>query len=1357
MKDEEKTQAQLIEELNELRRRAGDSHGVNSERESIEKQFQYYTNLQEYVSDAIIYTDPDFTIKAWNQAAEVMYGWQATEVIGKSVPEVLKTEFLHDRQEDVAARFLQEGHWKGEVVQKRKDGISLNVMGSVDLIRDPTGEPVGAVAINRDITERKQAEEKLKKPERRLRSTLETMELAAVTLDTQGNITFCNDFLLRLTGWKRDEVLGKDWFEVFLPPEAREDIKQSVFLQTIRTGEYPTHYQNEILTKGGKRRLIAWNNTIFRNTQGEVIGVTSIGEDITRRKQAEDALRKSEEFLQTIFSHSDIGVFVVDVLGGGEYRYASINPVHEKLVRIKNEEVVGKTPRDLESHLGRESVDYVIDLYNECVERRETIESEAFVEIEGKGDWWLSRLTPLFDEEGRIYRLIGNGIIITERKQIEEKLREREERYRTLVEEINDVLYSVDKQGVVTYASPVVESVLGFSVSEVIGHPIAEFFFSEDLPHAEEKVQEVFSGDREPSEWRMKTKSGGFRWVRSSSQPIVEDGHVVGLRGVLTDITEHKQAEETLAQEYRWRDADSAIRLAVASVNEPQDLERVLAEVSRQLMQLGVPHEDCSLQIVTGDGTGFFTVGSHLSERADWSSIWDELHWIVQEGAVSFRHPPDEELPEGLLREKQTIIDVWKKGTFRYEPCTPEGLGFVPSGMSILDVAFSHGTMAINRKQSHAFGTEDIALLQRFAQIISEGFQRFLDITARQQAEEALRKNEEKLRNIVEYSTNLFYTHTSEHELTYISPQSREYLQCEPEEALVRWTEFTTDNPVNARGYALTEKAIETGERQPPYELELEGSKGRRIWVEVREAPIVENGQTVAIVGSLTDITEHKQAEEALRASEERYRSLLHHLPIGIVITTPDHLSYYNPRGLEMLGLESGDIDKLKPSDLYTDPKDREELMEHLDRDGFHEYEYWLKRKDGTPILVRGRSVAVFDDTGRPIRYEGYMEDITEYRKMGQELVRTQRLRVLSEMAAGFCHNFNNILTSVMGPAQLLKRYTDNPKALREAESIMDGATRARDLVQQLNRAVQEEHEGTLHPVSVNEVIQQAMETTRPRWKDESEAQGITIEVATELEEVASIGGTQSELNSILQNLLFNAVDAMPEGGTITFRTQALEEAVQLTVTDTGKGMDEETRRKVFDPFFTTKMDIGKGLGLTTVQGTITRWRGSIDVESTLGEGTTFTLRFPVWTEPEVEREEAAPESRQGRPGKLLIVEDDEGTCRLLERLLSETHEVETVLDGREALERFEPGQYDVVLIDLGMPGLAGDQVAQEMMRLDPAVVTVLITGWLLKPDDPRKSIFDFQIEKPFSDLDRVEDVVARAIALHDRRTEEGN
>lgn len=172
------------------------------------------------------------------------------------------------------------------------------------------------------------------------------------------------------------------------------------------------------------------------------------------------------------------------------------------------------------------------------------------------------------------------------------------------------------------------------------------------------------------------------------------------------------------------------------------------------------------------------------------------------------------------------------------------------------------------QKEKNEFGN----LSNLVAEFFNQKEKLISEINERKKIEEALRQNENKLREIVEHSTNLFYSHTSDHVLTYVSPQSRTFFDCEPEKALVRWTEFVTDNPINQEGYTKTQRAIETGRRQPPYELELISKKGTKIWVEVHESPIVVSGRTVAIVGSLTDITEKKTAEEAIRQSEDRIR-----------------------------------------------------------------------------------------------------------------------------------------------------------------------------------------------------------------------------------------------------------------------------------------------------------------------------------------------------------------------------------------------------------------------------------------------------------------------------------------------------
>jgi CheY-like chemotaxis protein len=255
----------------------------------------------------------------------------------------------------------------------------------------------------------------------------------------------------------------------------------------------------------------------------------------------------------------------------------------------------------------------------------------------------------------------------------------------------------------------------------------------------------------------------------------------------------------------------------------------------------------------------------------------------------------------------------------------------------------------------------------------------------------------------------------------------------------------------------------------------------------------------------------------------------------------------------------------------------------------------------------------------------------------------------------------------------------------------------------------------------------------------------------TEWGDVPLIQGTEAGLHDIFTNLIFNAVDAMPKGGAITLRTETVGSQVQIVFSDTGIGMDEETKLRIFEPFFTTKKDVGSGLGLSTAYNTVIGWGGSIEVDSTPGSGTTFALRFPVWggSEAAAESESVLPLSSRG---KILVVDDDEAISGLLSRLLGSRHEVEVAADGRQALDRFTAGKYDVTMIDLGMSGMSGDQLVQQLKELDPAVATVLITGWALSEMDTRMFPFDLRLAKPFDDLDEVENVVVQAIELHDER-----
>ena len=169
------------------------------------------------------------------------------------------------------------------------------------------------------------------------------------------------------------------------------------------------------------------------------------------------------------------------------------------------------------------------------------------------------------------------------------------------------------------------------------------------------------------------------------------------------------------------------------------------------------------------------------------------------------------------------------------------------------------------------------------------------------------------------------------------------------------------------------------------------------------------------------------------------------------------------------------------------------------------------------------------------------------------------------------------------------------------------------ELVKRLRGSARREDRSHLYPVPLNAIVGQAVEGTRPMWKDRSEAAGIAISVDMQLEEVPAIGGTESETFDMLTNLILNAVDAMPEGGNITIATRSTASGVQLIVCDTGIGLDEEMQRRIFEPLFTTKSSVGSGLGLTTVQDTLNRWGGRIGVRSSPGRGAEFEIFLPIW------------------------------------------------------------------------------------------------------------------------------------------------
>jgi signal transduction histidine kinase/DNA-binding response OmpR family regulator len=360
-----------------------------------------------------------------------------------------------------------------------------------------------------------------------------------------------------------------------------------------------------------------------------------------------------------------------------------------------------------------------------------------------------------------------------------------------------------------------------------------------------------------------------------------------------------------------------------------------------------------------------------------------------------------------------------------------------------------------------------------------------------------------------------------------------------------------------------------------------------------------------------------------------------------------------------------------------------------------------------------------------------------------EQLVSSERLKALGQMAAGVAHDFNNLLNGILGKAELLVLKLSGPETDRAA--LLSGLKMIEQITLQGAETVKRVQDFTRirkdHPtqaIDVNAVIRNAVDMTRPKWKHETEARGVAVEVDQLLGDIPPTIGNASELTQVVSNLLFNAVEAMPRGGRITLASKLEGDMIVLTVADTGSGMSKDTQARIFEPFFTTK-DAGQGLGMSIVYGILARHGGEIAVDSGEGRGTTFTVRIPV-REPAHHVPPKAVDGGVSRPAaataRILIVDDDDLNIRMLDdALTARGHHVVSALTGLEAIEHFSRDAFDLVLTDLSMPGMSGWQVARDIKKRNPAVPVILLSGWAIQQDEEqvRESGVDYVISKPCS------------------------
>ena len=509
--------------------------------------------------------------------------------------------------------------------------------------------------------------------------------------------------------------------------------------------------------------------------------------------------------------------------------------------------------------------------------------------------------------------------------------------------------------------------------------------------------------------------------------------------------------------------------------------------------------------------------------------------------------------------------------------------------------------------------------------------------------------------------------------------------------------------------------------------------------------------------GQLATLIENLRLYEEIKQSEEKYRTVIEGVREGVAVLGTDFkFRYVNKRLSEILGYSKEELTGMDFRNILTE-KSQKNVVDR--------YVKWIRKEENTPhfkfdILRKDKEIRNMEISNKEMRdsagnltFVASMRDVTEKKKMEEQLLQAEKLRALSEMASGVAHDFNNALAVILGNTQLLLYDAQDEESKKSLKTIEKIAKDSAQTVRRLQDFTRKRTHQELFNVDVNSVIKDCIEITKPKWKDEVQRRGILIEIVSSLEEIPSVLGNPSELREVITNMLFNAIEAMPEGGKIEIRTYQKRKQVFIQISDTGIGIPEEVRKKIFEPFFTTKPFTNTGLGLSMSYGIIKRLGGEFEVESKVGRGTVFTIMLPIGGE---QREEAVPSLtiKKGRSAHILVIDDEEFVRSVLSRTLAQVnHRVTLAENGEKGIQLFKEREFDMVLTDLGMPGMSGWEVCRMIKEISPNTPIGMITGWGMEMNRDKMEEYglNFIISKPF-DLNQILNVVAENIEPKEER-----
>jgi two-component system cell cycle sensor histidine kinase/response regulator CckA len=657
------------------------------------------------------------------------------------------------------------------------------------------------------------------------------------------------------------------------------------------------------------------------------------------------------------------------------------------------------------------------------------------------------------------------------------------------------------------------------------------------------------------------------------------------------------------------------------------------------------------------------------------------------------------------------------------------------------------------------------------------GIQR--DITEKRRLQEQLRISENRYRNLVEQANDLVIVLDERCKFTFVNKKFSELTNFEPSEIIGKHIKnFVPRDCVDETLRILNEQLIfPTRNIRHTVKFITKSNQERTVEISLttlRDALQSTNGfastslsmkeaqVTTGILAIGRDITEEQAVRFALHESEEKYRSLVENSLLGVIVIQNDLIAYANPTACSLFDTTMDSTIGLS-LDNFVHPNDYGPLLEKF-------AEASVSPSKDIRFTIRVITIAgkikVLDGWAAGITYMGKpavqaaMVDVTDTKMLEEQLIQSQKMESIGQLASGVAHDFNNLLGSIYAVIGILKRrYAESDPNMKKYVEILDStAQRAAELTSQL-LTFSRQHESKIKPVRLNDVVNNAMKILI-----RSIAKNIKVESALD-PMLYTIDADSAQLEIVIINLSINARDAMPNGGTLRIETSNVEITRQrvkhypdsrpgkyacLTISDTGVGMDKDTQRRIFEPFFTTKpIGKGTGLGLSIVYGIVKNHKGFINIYSEPGQGTTFKIYFPM-TEKQPPEEAAEIPNNLPRGTETILIIDDETTLlsltkEILQGLGYRVITAEGALAGIESFKQYH-SEINLVILDMLMPEMTGSEVYPIIKEIDKDCPVVLATGLSVgeKVDDLISMGVNDVISKPYS---------VNELAIHVRKT----